>query len=226
MCGRYVQAKGPGELANLLGPHLVSEDLPAPSWNVKPTQQIPILIEDHKQPGTLRLEPARWALTPIWSKTPATKMPLFNARIETVLEKPSFKASVKNRRCLIPADGFYEWTGEKSNRVPHYIHRDHPIYFAGLSSWWHEPGSRDDEGWHLTATILTMDAYGMMENLHHRIPVFLADEMRGDWLSPEIEGSPELLDAIAETSMAVGSELKEHVVAPLKGDSHQLMNPL
>lgn len=202
----------------------VASDLPTPSWNIKPTQDIAVLVEDHKQAGLKRAEAARWALTPIWSKTLATKVPLFNARIETVLNKPSFKASAKNRRCLIPATGYYEWTGPKNARVPHYIHLpDQVILFAGLHSWWHDPAAPEGEGWHLTTTMLTMDSYGPMEEIHHRIPVFMHDDLLHDWISPEVEGVPELFDAVAATSKSVGSQLEEHTVAPLRGDGPELI---
>ncbi|MDA3146498.1 SOS response-associated peptidase [Leucobacter sp. UCMA 4100] len=199
-------------------------ELPMPSWNIKPTQDVTVFLEDHKEPGHFRAEAARWALTPVWSKTLATKTPLFNARVETVLEKPSFKASAKSRRCLIPATGYYEWTGEKTARKPHFIHlAEEPILFAGLHSWWHEPDAGNDEGWHLTTTILTMDSYGPMQPIHHRIPVFMTPEMQADWLSPAVEGVPELFEMVAETARSVGELLVEHEVAPLKGDGPELL---
>lgn len=202
----------------------VEHELPDPNWNIKPTQDITVLREDHKQPGVKLAQPARWSLTPVWSKTLATRTPLFNARIETVLEKPSFKASAKNRRCLIPAEGYYEWTGEKNARVPHFIH--HPgelILFAGLYSWWHEPDAGDDEGWHLTTTMLTMDSYGPMEHIHHRIPVFMSEEMLADWIDPTIEGVPELYGAVEATAREVGNRLEEYEVKPLRGNGPELI---
>lgn len=223
MCGRFVQGMSAEEFADEFKTYQLGA-LPKPSWNIKPTQDIAILLEDHKQPGLSRAEAARWALTPVWSKTLATRTPLFNARIESVLEKPSFKASAKNRRCLIPATGYYEWTGEKGARKPHYIHlEDEPILFAGLHSWWHEPGAGDDEGWHLTATMLTMESYGPIHEIHHRIPVFMSEEMLDDWLNPSIEGVPELYDAVTATAVEVGNKLREHEVSPLKGDSPELI---
>lgn len=99
-----------------------------PSWNLKLTQPIPAAFSDHKD-GTKRLEYAYWSLVPIWSKELKTKFPTFNARSETAAEK----ASVKNRRCVIPVTGFYEWTGAKSVRIPHAIFGPDPIIpMAGL----------------------------------------------------------------------------------------------
>lgn len=226
MCGRYVQARTTVDLRVRFNADVVG-DLPEPSWNIKPTQNVPILLESHKEPGSRLLTSARWALTPPWSTTLQTRMPLFNARIETVLDKPSFKASAKNRRCVIPATGYYEWTGDKGSRVPHYIHLpDEPgqeILFAGLHSWWREPGAGDGTGWHLTTTMLTMDSYGPMQTIHPRIPVFMSDDMLADWLDPTSESVPELYDAVAATSREVGDRLAEHTVAPLTGDGPALL---
>lgn len=223
MCGRYVQGMDPDELDAVLGVDVRADDLPEPSWNIKPTQQIPVLVEGRKQPGLRRLASARWSLTPSWSKTLETRMPLFNARIETVLEKPSFKAAARNRRCIIPASGYYEWTGEKAARVPHYIHAETPILFAGLASWWRDPTAPGDDGWHLTATILTMDAYGPMQHIHDRIPVFMTSDLEPDWLSPGTVGDEALMAAVAAASKRVGDRLSGHEVAPLRGDSPDLI---
>lgn len=197
-----------------------------PSWNLKPTQPIPAAFTDHKD-GLKRLEYAYWSLVPIWSKELKTKFPTFNARSETAAEKASFKASVKNRRCVIPVTGFYEWTGPKSARIPHAIFGPDPIIpMAGLYSWWHEPGAGDDEGWHLTATILTRASAGVMKPIHDRMPVFLADELLEDWLDPNTVGDQLLLDAASETSLPLSEQLREYEVAPLRGDGPELILPV
>lgn len=111
------------------------------SWNVKPTQQIPIAFTDHKTDEP-RFETAHWSLVPPWSKELKTKFPTFNARSETASEKATFKASVKSRRCVIPVSGFYEWTGAKGHRVPHAIFGPKRVLpLAGLYSWWHDPST-------------------------------------------------------------------------------------
>ena len=224
MCGRYVQGKSPGDLERFLKPDLCSPDLPGPSWNIKPTEQISVLVTDQRQGGR-RLHPAQWALTPPWSPTLRTKSPLFNARIESVLETPSFRDSVKDRRCIIPACGCYEWTGEPGKRTPHYISSEQPLLFAGLTSWWHDPSAPRDSGWHLTATILTTDSYGPIERIHHRLPVFMTDDLVDDWLSPSLHADEGLLDVVSERSLSVGVTLREHEVAPLRGDGPHLIEP-
>lgn len=197
----------------------------APTWNLKPTQPIPVAFTDHKD-GAHRFEYAYWSLVPIWSKELKTKFPTFNARSETAAEKVSFKASVKNRRCVIPVTGFYEWTGPKTARTPHAIFGPAPVLpLAGLYSWWHEPDAGDDEGWHLTATILTRASAGVMEPLHDRMPVFLSDEMLGDWLDPETVGDQLLLDAVSEAGLPLSEKLREYEVRPLRGDGPELIEP-
>lgn len=227
MCGRYVQSLTPAELEELVEADVRAENIPEPSWNIAPTQQVPVVLESRRTPGERRLESARWALTPTWSKTLETRAPLFNARIETVLEKPSFTAAAKHRRCALPATGYYEWSGPKERRVPHFIHRDAPILFAGLASWWRDGSLAEDapEGaaWHLTTTILTMDSYGPMRAVYDRIPVFLAPDLLADWLSPEIEGDDDLMAAVTGTASTIGNKLREHVVAPLRGDGPHLI---
>ncbi|MFA5607990.1 MAG: SOS response-associated peptidase [Leucobacter sp.] len=229
MCGRVVVDYDENmDVAS--GPELAAwmQQTPAgyePSWNLKPTQDIPIALTDHKT-SEKQLRYAFWSLVPVWSNTLKSKYPTFNARSETVTEKATFKTQVKARRCVIPVTGFYEWTGPKSSRTPHAIFGPRPILpMAGLYSWWHEPGADDDQGWHLTATILTRASAGVMESLHDRMPVFLADELVADWLDPETEGDRLLVDAASEASIPVSEQLREYAVKPLRGDRPELILP-
>ena len=195
----------------------------ASSWNLKPTQALPVAYTDHKT-GKKKFETAYWSLVPVWSKELGTKFPTFNARSETVTEKASFKNSVKSRRCAVPVSGFYEWTGPKSDRVPHAIFGlKKLITFAGLMSWWHEPGAADDEGWHLTATILTRASAGVMAPLHDRMPVFLADEFMNDWIDPGFAVDQGFVDAVSAAAVPLAEDLFEYRVAPLWGDGPDLI---
>ena len=198
----------------------------ASSWNVKPTQQIPVAYTDHKT-GEKKFETAYWSLVPVWSKELKTKFPTFNARSETAAEKPSFKAAVKNRRCAIPVSGFYEWTGPKNARVPHAIFGPEKLLtLAGLMSWWHEPGADDDHGCHLTAPILTRDSAGVMQPLHDRMPVFLADEFVNEWIDPDTTGDHALVQAVSAAAVPLANDLFEYPVAPLRGDGPPLIEGL
>lgn len=208
-------------LARALRVDLVDEGLPAPSWNVKPTQTIPVVAGSSPE---RRLTPARWSLVPPWADDLKLKFPTFNARIETAAEKPTFRASVQSKRCLIPFDGYYEWLTEGSIKTPHYVHRvdDQPLAIAGLYSWWRKPNT--DE-WHLTATILTRDSAGPISWLHDRMPVLLPIELLDDWLDTEISGDAALLRSVSEASLGLVDALDVYPVAPLRGDGPELIRP-
>lgn len=189
------------------------------SWNLKPTQLLPVALTDKN--GLKRLERAHWGIIPPWSTDGKAKF-TFNARVEGLLDKPTFAPSLKQQRCAVPVNAFYEWTGPKSNRTPHAIFGPQPILpMAGLYRWWQSP----DGEWKLTATILTRSATGVMEPLHDRMPVFLNDALIRDWLDPTINGDQQLLDAAAEMSAAVSFELREYSVRPLRGDGPELLTP-
>jgi len=196
-----------------------------PSWNLKPTQQIPVALTSSKT-GEKRFELAHWSLVPPWAKELKLKFPTFNARSEQLSEKTTFKGSLKKERCVIPVSGFYEWTGPKTARTPHAIFGPAPILpMAGLYSWWREPGAAGGEGWHLTATILTRASAGVMSDLHDRMPVFMNDDLLHDWLDPEIEGDQLLVDAVSEASVPISEQLREYAVRPLRGDGPELIEP-
>lgn len=195
------------------------------SWNVKPTQRIPVALTSAKD-GQKRLETAYWSLVPPWAKELKLKYPTFNARSEGLSEKATFKGPLKKQRCVIPVTGFYEWTGPKDKRIPHAIFGPAPILpMAGLYSWWRDPAAPEGEGWVLTATILTRASAGIMQPIHDRMPVFMADELLHDWLDPETPGDQLLVDAVSEASVPIASELHEYAVKPLRGDGPELIDP-
>lgn len=149
-----------------------------PSYNIPPTATIPVLVEaklPESEEFGRRLEPARWGLTPGWSKELKTKFPTFNARAEGIAEKNTWRGPLRSHRAIIPMDGWYEWTGEKGAKTPHFIH--HPggetLGVAGLNSWWLDRSKPEDDEtrWTLTATILTSDAVDELVGIHDRSPV-------------------------------------------------------
>lgn len=195
------------------------------SWNLKPTQQMPVALTSKKD-GSKRFELAHWSVIPPWVKTMKLKYPTFNARSESVTEKATFKNLVKQQRCVIPVTGFYEWTGPKNARTPHAIFGPEPILpLAGLYSWWRDPAAAEGEGWVLTATILTQNSAGIMQPLHDRMPVFVDDEILHDWLDPDIEGDQLLVNAVAALSVPYSERLREYPVKPLRGDGPELIQP-
>jgi putative SOS response-associated peptidase YedK len=240
MCGRYVVSKNAEDLSALFEVDIDGDDLPAPSWNIAPTQRIPVIIDsipkgegDDAEP-IRRLEGARWGLVPGWAKDPSVGVKMFNARSEDVADKPSFRAAVKKRRAVIPASGYYEWHTLDGVKTPHFIHLpgEEMFAFAGLFEWWKNPAAAEDspDKWMLSASIMTRAATGELAAIHDRMPVFLAQELLDDWLDPHEEGSQELVDAVADA----GAEVAERVeffevgreVGAVQNNSAALIEPV
>jgi len=147
----------------------------APSYNIAPTQNVLAVIRNGKR----RLTNLHWGLVPFWAKDRSIGSRLINARAETVAEKPSFRNAFKKRRCLIVADGYYEWKGEKGNKQPYYLTLPSggPFAFAGLWEIW----QGDDAAYH-SCSIITTAAAESVRNLHHRMPVILRPRTHDAWL--------------------------------------------
>jgi len=203
-----------------------------PSYNIAPTQTIPVLLESAKggEEVVRRLEPARWSLVPSWSKTLKLKYPTFNARSEDLAMKATWKGPLKSHRALVPATGYYEWqTFSDGKKVPHFIHNPagEQLMLAGLYSWWKDHSVADDDpsAWTLTATILTSGAVDELLHIHDRNPVMLPPEWWDLWLDPKVEGTQELVDAAMEAALPVASSLEVYEVAPIpfRGDGRVLI---
>lgn len=212
----------PGALAAMLRANIIDDDLPQPSWNIAPTQTVPIVVGS---PPERHVAPARWSLVPPWAKELKLAFPTFNARIETALEKPTFRASVISKRCIVPFDGYYEWQALGGVKTPRYVHRRdaQPMFLAGLYAWWREP---EAGAWHLTATILTRDAVGVMKELHDRMPVVVHPDVVDDWLDKNVPGDASLLHTVSDSGLALLPELQIDTVRPLRGDSAELIQPV
>jgi putative SOS response-associated peptidase YedK len=189
MCGRFTLASPAQAVAAALG----LPDFPAlpPRFNIAPTQAVAIVRSAPAREVTL----ARWGLVPSWTKD-LTKLPLlFNARAESAPDKPSFRAPFRNRRCLLPADGFYEWTGAAKVRRAHYftLADGAPFAFAGLWDRWIGPdGSELD-----SCTILTTEPNGLLARFHDRMPVILPLERIDAWLDPALRDPVRVAGLIA-----------------------------
>ena len=187
MCGRYASARSVDDIAGAFGitDDDIDGDLPAPDWNVAPTKTVPaVLVRDDR----LKLTALRWGLVPSWAPTPpeaatANRTTLFNARIETVTDKPAFRDAVRRRRCLLPADGWYEWAWlPDGRRVPHFLTTagEDLVALAGLWETW-----RDAEGRELRSTVvLTGSAPPDLAHIHDRAPVVLEPAQWRRWLDP------------------------------------------
>ena len=175
MCGRYVITSSPEALRKQFG-YTDQPNFPG-RYNVAPTQPVPVVILEN---GERRFRLMRWGLLPSWVKDPKKFALVFNARSETVLEKPAFRNAMKRRRCLIPADGYYEWQTSASRKRPYFIHAGtgEPVGFAGLSETWVGPNGEEMD----TVAIVTAAASPDMSVLHHRVPVTIAPGDFGRWL--------------------------------------------
>jgi putative SOS response-associated peptidase YedK len=180
MCGRFTLTADPADLQAAFSWVTFPEQNFSPRYNIAPTQPIAVITNS----GENKLDFFTWGLVPFWAKDPSIGSRMINARAETLAEKPSFKNAFKRRRCLVLADGFYEWQkipGEKS-KIPTYIHmKDSKSFaFAGLWEDWHSP----DGSQILSATIITTNPNELMAPIHNRMPVILPPAAYQEWLNP------------------------------------------
>ena len=207
------------------------ENLPEPSWNVKPTEQIPIVLESMKtDPVVRRLESARWSLVPTFSPELNGAFATFNARAESVADKPTFRTALAKTRAIVPVTGYYEWHTEGGQKTPYFVHSDDglPLALAGLYSWWRNPAlaNEDPARWVLTATVLTGPGRGALADIHERMPVVLPEECWDQWLDPHSTGDQDLVNAVLGASAEAAAGLTFYQVAPITGDAPDLLDPL
>jgi putative SOS response-associated peptidase YedK len=175
MCGRFTVTSSP-EVLRALFRYAEQPNFPA-RYNIAPTQPVAVVRLNEGQRQFVLM---RWGLLPSWVKDPKTFTLLINARGESVREKPAFRNAMKRRRCLIPADGFYEWQGTPGRKVPYYIHAKdgRPLAFAGLWETWTGPNGEELD----TATIVTTGANDTLRPIHDRMPVIVPPEAFDLWL--------------------------------------------
>ena len=189
MCGRFAFYSPAEATAALFGVDAAPEV--EPRYNIAPTQYVAAIRQDEDQQRELVM--LRWGLVPFWAKDPSIGSQMINARAETVAEKPSYRAAYRHRRCLVLADGFYEWQRANDIKTPYYISlkSGEPFALAGLWENWKD---RESDATLQTTTLITAAANSFMTSLHHRMPVVLRADTADEWLA----GSTELLDSIAE----------------------------
>ena len=230
MCGRFVMKSSPEETGRFFETEIEGEGLPLPSWNISPTQTICVVVESAKgeTAPVRRLEPARWSLVPSWSKELKLKYPTFNARTEDIMSKATWKPSVRSKRALIPASGYFEWkTAPDGEKTPYFIRPkgDELLAFAGLYSWFADPAKEKDDSsrWLLTATILTSPAVPHLAGIHDRNPVPLPRELFSWWLDPETEGDQSMVDAAVDAAIPIAEKLRLHRVPQIRGNGPELI---
>jgi putative SOS response-associated peptidase YedK len=247
MCGRYASARKRIELLEEFGVQrdAVTEPL-QPDYNVAPTKPVYAVVERAAQPDPESAEPngtgrepplrelrvMRWGLVPFWAKDPKIGSRMINARVETVADKPAFRRAFAKRRCLLPADGYYEWQSQPdAAKQPVYISpRDgRPLAFAGLYELWRDRAvaSDDPDSWLWTATVITTAAPDELGVIHDRMPMIIDPDRWADWLDP-VSVDPD--DARAMLVPAAVSGLRAYPVSTLvnavRNNGPQLIEPL
>jgi putative SOS response-associated peptidase YedK len=190
MCGRFTLTADLEQLAERFSFHAANLSF-KPHYNIAPSQQVLAVIGAEERRGGF----LRWGLIPSWAKDPSMGDRMINARAETVAEKPSFRRALQKRRCLVLADGFYDWKKEGKTKTPMYIRlQSHePFGFAGLWETWKSP---EGEAIH-SCTIITTTPNTLMESIHNRMPVILPRAAEAVWLDRSIEAPERLLPLLA-----------------------------
>jgi putative SOS response-associated peptidase YedK len=235
MCGRFALFTPPVRLARYFQATLGDDVDPEqpPSWNVAPTTPV-LALRAHRPAGDGPLERTlttlRWGLTPSWAKDPSAGSRLFNARAESVANRPSFSSAFTSRRVIIPADGFYEWHKLNSGaKQPHFFTRSdgEPLAMAGVAESWWEKQASDDTPPIRSCSIITTSAGPDMDGIHDRMPVILSPDAFDRWLDPEMEDTSELTSLLRP---APSGTIVHRPVGPRVGsfrnDDPQLIEPI
>jgi putative SOS response-associated peptidase YedK len=221
MCGRFIIKSDLKQIQLAFNIDQVNTEV-KPSYNVAPTQPVVTVVQ---RDGQNILEEMRWGLIPVWAKDASIGYKMINARAESVSEKASFKRPLKNRRCLIVADGFYEWQTDGSRKIPMFIRlkSNKPFGFAGLYDVWKSP----DGEWITSCAIITTTPNGLMESIHNRMPVILPKKAYELWLDPSNQDLEEL-GALLQAYPA--DEMEAYQVSRLvnspKNNSPELIRPV
>ena len=219
MCGRYASIKAPADLADEFHAVDATEGV-EPDYNVAPTKNIVAVVERHPRdaegtpdPDTVErsLRVVKWGLVPYWAKDPKGGARMINARSESAAVKPAFRRALASRRCLIPADGWYEWQRGEDHKQPYYTHYadGRSLALAGLWEYWKpkdeaaDPEGRYPDGL-VTAAVLTAAAVGPLRQVHDRMPLVLPAEAWDTWLNPDVDAKD---DAVAALLVPPSEEL-------------------
>lgn len=207
MCGRFVQFSSLRTLEKYFNIQTAPDNI-VPSYNIAPTQQVLAIVRS----DDYQLQKFYWGLVPSWAQNLSGASRLINARVETLATKPSFRAAFKRRRCLILADGFYEWKGEKGHKQPWFIAlpSDQPLAFAGLWEIWKDRQAPPDQSDYRSCTIITTEASESLRDIHHRMPVILKPEAYEKWLDPQKQDVHQI-ESILQTNIV--REFKRYPVS-------------
>jgi putative SOS response-associated peptidase YedK len=219
VCGRYAATKDPATLAAEFDALDATEDhAPATDYNVAPTKDVVAVVQRHPRDGDGEPDPAttvrslrvmRWGLVPSWAKDMSIGSRMINARAETAATTSAFRTSVVKRRCLVPADGWYEWKRDGKVKQPFFMTRPdgHSLAMAGLWTVWRDPARKDGPPV-ISAAVLTTDAIGQLSEIHDRMPKLLTPDLWESWLDPDNEDVTELLATPPSAELVSSLELR------------------
>ncbi len=245
MCGRYAASANPQELVEEFEIDEVFAGVPGPDYNVAPTVDVPAVLERRARDSgevTRRLTPLVWGLVPSWAKDRSIGSRLINARSETLADKPAFRKAFAARRCLLPADGYYEWyTSEaatlvlgrtvRAKKQPFFIHRADGgrLAMAGLYEIWRDPTKDrdDDSGWLRTCTVITTQATDAVGHIHDRMPMVIGRDSWDAWLDPELTDPDRAVTLLSVTEPdALEAYAVSTAVNSVKNNEASLLDPL
>jgi len=257
VCGRYAVSARAGRLADQFDVVDIFEGLPEPDYNVAPTVAVPAVFErtvraeDAASPSATgevrrRLAPLTWGLVPSWAKDRSIGARLVNARVETVGEKPAFRKAFASRRCLLPADGFYEWytpdghdsdtpggRSGKAGRVkkqPFFLHRRDGglLVMAGLYEIWRDPTKDrdDDSAWLRTCTVITTEATDAAGHIHDRMPMVVRPDVVDAWLDPTLTDPDRVRGLLTSDAADLEAYAVSTEVNSVKNNGPELLLPL
>ncbi|MDN5764053.1 MAG: SOS response-associated peptidase [Microlunatus sp.] len=245
MCGRYASSSRPETLLREFDIDEILGDLPGPDYNVAPTVAVPAVLERRSKSGdgiTRRLSPLVWGLVPSWAKDAKIGARMINARVETVAEKPAFRRAFATRRCLLPADGFYEWYSPEASaavtgrsgagkKQPFFVHRADGslLVMAGIYEIWRDPqrDTSDDGAWLRTCSVVTTEATDAVGHIHDRMPMVVPRKSWDQWLSPEVTEPAAALDLLAVTEpAALEAYAVSTAVNKVSNNNPSLLEPL
>jgi len=242
MCGRYASSRRPEDLVEEFD--VVETRIAGPlesNYNVAPTDEVYAVLErpprdaGEGEPATRQLRSVRWGLVPSWAKDPGIGSRMINARMETVAEKPAYQRAFQRRRCLLPADGYYEWyvTDErdakgKPRKQPFFIRpADHGVLaMAGLYELWPDPTKAEDDPsrWLWSCTVITTEAEDSLGRIHDRMPLMVERDRWAEWLDPTRPGSTDLLVPAAPGRLEAYPVSR--LVSNVRNNGPELVEPL
>lgn len=235
MCGRFAASASSDELVETFEIDLVVDE-PVLSFNLAPTDPVPAVVARVDAEGAVvrKLVTPRWGLVPSWSKDASGAARLINARLESVSAKPAFRKAFASRRCLIPADGYYEWYPQlgadgKVTKQPWFIHdaTGEPFVMAGLYEFWRDPRPESATGWLTTCTIITTQAVDAVGHLHERMPVSVPKPHWATWLDPHITDPHVALGLLAAPAPErLAAHEVSRLVNSVRNDGPELVAPL